>query len=84
MVDMAEQFANIAYYWPVATAQRVDISCNLMIKPQCLLELYNVHYKADSKNGNTVVYAFFVEEYAKHEDLSEFETIYDPCAAGER
>lgn len=69
--------------WSGGYVPKVNTTCNLTITPQCLLELYNVHYKADPKNGNTVGYASFLEEYARYADLAEFEKVYAPYANGE-
>ena len=65
------------------TGSTVDASCNTTITPQCLLELYNVHYKADPNNGNKVGYASFLQEYARYADLATFEQSYAPYAIGE-
>jgi tripeptidyl-peptidase-1 len=40
-----------------------------------------VHYEADPDNGNTVGYASFLEEYARYDDLAQFEKVYAPYAA---
>ncbi|TVY18022.1 Tripeptidyl-peptidase sed2 [Lachnellula arida] len=64
------------------SAPQVNTTCNLTITPECLLDLYNVHYKADPNNGNTVGYASFLEEYARYADLAEFEKVYAPYAVG--
>jgi tripeptidyl-peptidase-1 len=61
----------------------VNITCNLTITPECIFDLYNVHYKGDAKNGNTVGYASFLEEYARYNDLAQFEKVYAPYAVGE-
>lgn len=60
----------------------IDPACNATITPECLLNLYNVHYKGDPKNGNTVGFASFLEEYARYADLEEFEKVYAPYAIG--
>ena len=60
---------------------KVNVTCNATITPECLLNLYNVHYEADPDNGNTVGYASFLEEYARFEDLKTFEKVYAPYAA---
>lgn len=69
--------------WWGGSAPQVNITCNLTITPECLLDLYNVHYKGDATNGNTVGYASFLEEYARYSDLAKFEQVYAPYAAGE-
>jgi len=69
--------------WWGGSAPQVNITCNLTITPECILDLYNAHYKADPKNGNTVGYASFLEEYARYADLAQFVKVYAPYATGE-
>ena len=57
--------------------------CNRSITPQCLLELYNVHYQAPASNGNKVGYASFLEEYARYNDLKLFEDNIATYAKGQ-
>lgn len=66
-----------------AAVQAPNITCNLTITPECLLDLYNVHYKGDAKNGNTVGFGSFLEEYARYSDYELFEQKYLPYAVGE-
>jgi tripeptidyl-peptidase I len=66
--------------WWGPDASQVNVTCNHTITPECILNLYNVHYDADSDNGNTVGYASFLEEYARYSDLAEFEKVYAPYA----
>ena len=66
-----------------ATPAAVNISCNATITPQCLLELYDIHYKADPNNGNKVGFASFLEEYARYSDLATFEAQFAPYAIGQ-
>lgn len=61
----------------------VDAACNRTITPQCLLELYNVHYQSPANNGNTVGYASYLEEYARYNDLTLFENNIAPYAKGQ-
>lgn len=67
--------------WWGKPAPQVNITCNVTITPECLLNLYNVHYDADPDNGNTVGYASFLEQYARYDDLAQFEKVYAPYAA---
>jgi tripeptidyl-peptidase I len=62
-------------------ASAVDPACNKSITPQCLLQLYNVKFKADPAGGNTVGYASFVNESARFADMATFEQMYAPYAA---
>jgi tripeptidyl-peptidase I len=61
----------------------IDPACNTSITPQCLLQLYNVHYKADPHNGNKLGYASYLEEYARYNDLALFEQNIATYAQGE-
>ncbi|KAL3420668.1 Pro-kumamolisin [Phlyctema vagabunda] len=69
--------------WFGQSTTAVDAACNTTITPQCLLQLYNIHYKGSPDNGNTVGYASFLEEYARYDDLALFEAKYAPYAVGE-
>lgn len=66
-----------------AQVQTPNITCNLTITPECLLDLYNVHYKGDATNGNTAGFGSFLEEYARYSDYELFEAKYLPYAVGE-
>ncbi|KAL4804048.1 peptidase S8/S53 domain-containing protein [Aspergillus unguis] len=58
--------------------------CNDAITPNCLADLYNTEgYKASNKTGNKVAFASFLEEYARYDDLAEFEEHYAPYAIGQ-
>lgn len=61
----------------------ISASCNTSITPTCLLQLYNVHYGADAKNGNKVAFASFLEEYARYDDLATWEPEFAPWATGQ-
>jgi tripeptidyl-peptidase I len=80
--DAGEKSDGKVQWWGGSSPQ-VNITCNLTITPECLLDLYNVHYKGNAKNGNTAGYASFLEEYARYSDLAQFEKVYAPYAAGE-
>ncbi|KAI9734154.1 MAG: hypothetical protein M1818_006641 [Claussenomyces sp. TS43310] len=67
----------------LSSESSVNIACNRSITPQCLFELYNIHYKPDTDNSNTVGFASFLEEYSRYSDLAEFEKVYAPYAVGE-
>jgi tripeptidyl-peptidase-1 len=69
--------------WRGGGSPQVNATCNITITPECLLDLYNVHYKADAKNGNSLGYASFLEESARYADLAQFEKVYAPYATGE-
>jgi hypothetical protein len=47
------------------------------------MQLYGTQgYIPDTKCGNTVGYASFLEEYARYEDLTQFEKVYAPYSGG--
>jgi tripeptidyl-peptidase-1 len=82
IIDAGVKSNGFSQWWG-GSSPRVNITCNHTITPECILELYNVHYKGDARNGNTVGYASFLEEYARYADLAQFEKVYAPYAIGE-
>jgi tripeptidyl-peptidase-1 len=82
IIDTGAKSNGISQWWG-DTSPKVNITCNQTITPECILDLYNVHYKGDAKNGNTVGYASFLEQYARYADLAQFEKVYAPYAIGE-
>jgi tripeptidyl-peptidase I len=82
VVDEGIKSDGVSKWWG-GDAPEVNITCNKTITPECLLNLYNVHYDADPDNGNTVGYASFLEQYARYDDLATFEKVYAPYAAGQ-
>jgi tripeptidyl-peptidase-1 len=81
-IDTGAAFDGHTKWWGSPISTPVNITCNLTITPECLLDIYNVHYKGDPKNGNTVGFASFLEEYARYSDFQKFETTYLPYAVG--
>ena len=81
IIDTGAKSNGMSRWWS-ESSPKVNINCNETITPECILDLYNIHYKGDAKNGNTVGYASFVEQYAKYADLAQFEKIYAPYAIG--
>ncbi|KAL4918733.1 peptidase S8/S53 domain-containing protein [Aspergillus aurantiobrunneus] len=58
--------------------------CNDAITPNCLSDLYNTEgYKANAKSGSKIAFASFLEQYARYDDLAEFEEEYAPHAIGQ-
>jgi tripeptidyl-peptidase-1 len=82
IIDTDAKSNGLSKWWG-GSSPNINITCNLTITPECILDLYNVHYKGDAKNGNTVGYASFLEEYARYADLAQFEKVYAPYAIGE-
>lgn len=64
---------------PVAS---VNATCNYTITPNCLLDLYNVRYKADLNNGNKLGFASFLGQQFQADDLTVFESTFAPYANG--
>ncbi|KAE8453079.1 hypothetical protein EG329_012266 [Mollisiaceae sp. DMI_Dod_QoI] len=79
VIDEGEKSDGRVKWWG-GNASEVNITCNRTITPQCILDLYNVHYEADADNGNSVGYASFLEFYARYGDLAQFEKVYAPYA----
>ncbi|KAE9377811.1 putative Tripeptidyl-peptidase sed2 [Stipitochalara longipes BDJ] len=79
ILDEGVKSDGVSKWWGPRYPQ-VNVTCNTTITPECLLNLYNVHYDADPDNGNTVGYASFLEEYARFDDLNTFEKVYAPYA----
>ncbi|KAL4961557.1 S53 family peptidase [Aspergillus stella-maris] len=58
--------------------------CNDAITPNCLSDLYNTEgYTPSSKNGGKVAFASFLEQYARYDDLAEFQEEYAPSTVGQ-
>ena len=53
--------------------RQLNASCASLITPQCLKELYNIHYTPDSKSGSEIGFGSFLNQSARTEDLSLFE-----------
>ncbi|KAL4932388.1 S53 family peptidase [Aspergillus undulatus] len=67
-----------------AVAQGSLDHCNDAITPNCLADLYNTEgYTASSKNGGKVSFASFLEQYARYDDLAEFQEEYAPHTLGQ-
>ncbi|KAL2866943.1 S53 family peptidase [Aspergillus lucknowensis] len=57
--------------------------CEDAITPNCLADLYNTEgYHAASERGSRIGFASFLEQYARYEDLANFEKQYAPGAVG--
>ncbi|KAL4874881.1 peptidase S8/S53 domain-containing protein [Aspergillus karnatakaensis] len=58
--------------------------CTDAITPSCLADLYNTEgYTADATRGSKVAFASFLEQYARYDDLAEFQEEYAPHAVGQ-
>ncbi|TVY82948.1 Tripeptidyl-peptidase sed2 [Lachnellula suecica] len=93
--SMAPQMSTIVKDFPAppvqfSTSSVADVhdglnvtACNVTITPDCLKALYKFkHFRASRRNGNEIALAGFLEEYAQHDDLATFLSIYDPAANG--
>lgn len=56
------------------TPRATDPSCADLITPKCLKELYNIHYVPDPKSGSRIGFGSFLNQSARTQDLSLFET----------
>lgn len=65
------------------SAAPIDPACNSLITPQCLFQIYNIHYGASANIGNKVGYASFLEQYARYSDLALFEENIATYAIGQ-
>lgn len=63
-----------------ASGVPTDGACNQTIYPSCLLQLYNIHYKPKSNNGNKVGIASFLEQYSRSADRANFYRRFAPWA----
>lgn len=83
VVDEGVKSDGQSKWWVPIGPPEVNVTCNKTITPECLLNLYNVHYDANPDNGNTVGYASFLEQYARYDDLATFEKVYAPYAVNQ-
>ena len=67
--------------WDATVAPPLAV-CKQAITPQCLLELYNVHYGASATKGGKLGYASFLNESARYSDLTTFENTQAMYAQG--
>ena len=56
------------------TNSTIDASCATLITPTCLKELYNIHYTPDPKYGSKIGFGSFLNQSARTDDLSLFQT----------
>jgi tripeptidyl-peptidase-1 len=57
-------------------------ACTSTVTPDCLKSLYNIRYKPAAPEDNKVAFASFLEQYARYDDLDEFEQRLAPEAVG--
>ena len=57
-------------------SRQIDASCAQNITPQCLKELYNVHYTANSSSGSNIGFGSFLNQSARYTDLALFEKAF--------
>lgn len=62
-------------------AEGLTDHCNDAVTPNCLANLYNTEgYNASADSGSKVAFASFLEQYARYDDLAEFEEQFAPYA----
>lgn len=67
----------------ISAAPPVNASCNTVITPECLANLYNfADYKIDPKAEVTIGVNGFLEQYARYADFVQFAKTYAPKAVG--
>ncbi|CAD6504479.1 BgTH12-06208 [Blumeria graminis f. sp. triticale] len=58
-------------------------ACNSSITLECIKDLYNLRqFSGSNSSNNQFALAGFLEEYAQHDDLNRFLTLYEPDAVG--
>ena len=56
------------------TNDTIDAGCATLITPTCLKELYNINYTPDPKSGSKIGFGSFLNQSARTEDLSIFQS----------
>ena len=54
--------------------RQTEPSCATLITPACIKELYNIKYIPDPKSGSKIAFGSFLNQSARTQDLSLFET----------
>ena len=57
--------------------RQVNSSCADLITPACIKELYNIKYIPDPKSGSRIAFGSFLNQSARTQDLSQFETKFN-------
>lgn len=65
-----------------ASATDSAAACTTTVTPACLRAQYNINY-TPSADGNLVAFASYLEEYARYDDLEQFQQQFLPAAAGQ-
>jgi tripeptidyl-peptidase-1 len=66
-----------------STGATVNASCNSMITPQCLYDLYSVNHNGTTGNGNSIGTTGYLEKYFNSTDLNNFYRAFVPEAVGQ-
>ena len=56
------------------TNDTIDASCTTLITPTCIKELYNINYTPDPNSGSKIGFGSFLNQSARTQDLSLFQT----------
>ena len=56
------------------TNDTIDPNCATLITPTCLKEIYNINYTPDPNSGSKIGFGSFLNESARTQDLSLFQT----------
>lgn len=65
-----------------ATPAAAAASCTTTVTPSCLRSQYNISY-TPAAEGNLVAFASYLEEYARYDDLTQFQQSQLPAALGQ-
>lgn len=77
------QEAEVAEFAQVAASETASAApCTTTVTPACLRALYNISY-TPATDGNLVAFASYLEQYARYDDLAQFEQQQLPEAAGQ-
>ena len=55
----------------------IDASCATLITPTCIKEIYNINYTPDPNSGSKIGFGSFLNQSARTQDLSLFQTAQD-------
>lgn len=61
-------------YTNSTTNDTIDASCATLITPTCIKELYNINYTPDPSSGSKIAFGSFLNQSARTQDLSLFQT----------
>lgn len=66
-----------------ATTSSDPAFCTTTVTPECIRAQYNIGYKPHAGHNNRVAFASYLEEYARYDDLEQFQENFVPKAVGQ-